>query len=294
MAMPFIVSAYTLYICRRVREYLRGICPKNSMAMLGKYRRNLLDWTQNSRMVHVWTFFAAIFAVIFAVISMFTEYSNQNPSVIFWIMHGIGFVLICIVHGLLLPLSMKIPWKCDREDSSQFYVNRPKVLEARGCPLPTYFTSTALFDTPEQGGRSVGGYSYLVTERVNQAGLVNWRMGTARTVNSRRCHRRPKEIMSSMASSIIHASIMPSSIIHVTSMPLCSIFTSSSMHASCMPSSSSQTSNMPSSSLLESSMPSSSIHTSKKPSSSTNISGMPLTSMPSSSRNTFGLPSVSD
>ena len=163
LAMPFIVSAYTLFFCQRVRSYLRGICPKNNMAMLGKYRRNLLDWRQNWRMVHVWT--------LFTVISMSTLYSNQNPSVIFWIHHLIYFVLICLIHGLFLPLSMKIPWKCDREETRHFYVNRPKVLEPRGCPLPSYFTSTAPSDTPEQCGSSVRGYSYNIRGRVDQASL---------------------------------------------------------------------------------------------------------------------------
>ena len=154
LALPFMASAYTIYFCHRVRKYLRGICPKNKMAMLGKYRRNLLNWSQNSRMVHAWT--------VFTVISMSTLYSNHNPSVIFWIHHVTYFVLICLIHGLFLPLSMEIPWKCDIKKCRPFYVNRPKVLEPRGCQLPTSFTSTTPSETAEPCGRCDGVYSYLI------------------------------------------------------------------------------------------------------------------------------------
>ena len=55
----------------------------------------------------------------------------------FWIHYGLTQIFTCFFHGLVLPLSMKIPWKPKRQEKLlTFYVREPDFQPTHSFPLP--------------------------------------------------------------------------------------------------------------------------------------------------------------
>ena len=53
-------------------------------------------------------------------------FPGTSPLIMFRIGHGNALIFIWFFHGIMLPLSMKVPWKSRRQEKTlDFYVRRP-------------------------------------------------------------------------------------------------------------------------------------------------------------------------
>ena len=135
MAFPFLATVFKLFISLKVRRYISGICPKGRMAAIGKYRRNLIDFEENSRYILFWAIYTSSVVALRKTAVMFPDIS---PVTIYRIGHGNALVFLWLFHGLLLPLSMKIAWKTKQpRKASPFYVREP-LLPLMDLPLPPH------------------------------------------------------------------------------------------------------------------------------------------------------------
>ena len=93
------------------------------MAAIGKYRRNLIDFEDNSRYILCWAIYTSSVVSMRKTAVMFPQIS---PVTMFRIGHGSAIVFIWFFHGLLLPLSMELTWKSKQpKKASPFYVRKP-------------------------------------------------------------------------------------------------------------------------------------------------------------------------
>ena len=116
----FLATTYNKLLSYKVHKYLSGICPNGRMGSIGKFRRNLIDFKDNSRYVYCWGLsFIADFSLGFLDISLKTR---------FWIGRLTSLILVWLVHGLVLPLCMETPWKSKKECvPASFYVHDPQL-----------------------------------------------------------------------------------------------------------------------------------------------------------------------
>ena len=55
-------------------------------------------------------------------------FPEMSPATRYWITHGTAFAFLWAFHGLVLPLTMAVPWKTsDPKKSPQFYVLGPNI-----------------------------------------------------------------------------------------------------------------------------------------------------------------------
>jgi hypothetical protein len=124
IATAFIAAAYALMLRFKVSRYFSGVCPKGHMSAIGRYNRNMIGFNKNCWLFFAWIMFALYVAVGDALPIIFT---NMSPKVSFWIYNGVRLAFIWLYIGLVLPLSMKIPWKVQtKKKSSPFYVREPE------------------------------------------------------------------------------------------------------------------------------------------------------------------------
>ena len=123
LVFPLIITAYKQLITYKVRKYVSGLCPNGRRGAFGKYRRNLIDFEENSRYISYWLVYAAIASTIRNLANMFPCIS---PVTVFRLANGDNLVFLWLFHGLILPLNMKIPWKSKSpRKASSFYVHKP-------------------------------------------------------------------------------------------------------------------------------------------------------------------------
>ena len=79
---------------------MRGVCPNQQMNTLGKYRRNLITFKENSRYLMTWSLFSFI---LFLFTIFIVNTSVLSPSVIFWLYNIVYFTFYDIFHGLVIP-----------------------------------------------------------------------------------------------------------------------------------------------------------------------------------------------
>ena len=133
VAIPLIIATYKQLITYKVRKYASGICPNGRRGAFGKYRRNLIDFEENSRYISYWMVYLSIGAAISQVTTMIP---GVSPVTDFRIAHGGFLTFVWFFHGLILPLKMKIPWKSKwPRKTSPFYVHKP--LLPWMCPRTT-------------------------------------------------------------------------------------------------------------------------------------------------------------
>ena len=134
---PLILATYQQLVTYRVRKYVSGLCPNSRMGAIGKYRRNLIDFEANSRYIFYWMVHILLVVAIRKLASMFPGIS---PVTMFRIYQGNQLVFIWCIHGIVLPLTMKIPWKAKwpRKPSS-FYVHKPPLYHPEPQPQPPTF-----------------------------------------------------------------------------------------------------------------------------------------------------------
>ena len=124
IATALIAAAYALMLRFKVSRYFSGVCPKGHMSAIGRYNRNMIGFNKNCWLFFAWFMFALYMAVGDALPIIFT---NMSPKVSFWIYNGVRLAFIWLYIGLVLPLSMKIPWKVQtKKKSSPFYVREPE------------------------------------------------------------------------------------------------------------------------------------------------------------------------
>ena len=116
-----IFSAYTLMIRFKVNKYFSGVCPKGHMSAIGKYQRNLIGFKENCRYYFIWDMYA-----LYMSGGAILKFINVSPKVNFWYLFGGKLAVVWLIHGLVLPLSMTIPWKSQTlKKVSDFYVTKP-------------------------------------------------------------------------------------------------------------------------------------------------------------------------
>ena len=123
-AISFLPSVYMLMLWFKVSRYFSGVCPKGHMSAIGRYNRNMFGFNKNCWLICVWAMFTAFMAVCETLPIIFT---SMSPKVSFWIFNSGKLAVIWFFTGLVLPLSMKIPWKVQtKKKSSPFYVREPE------------------------------------------------------------------------------------------------------------------------------------------------------------------------
>jgi hypothetical protein len=132
LVFPCIAEFFNQYLSHKVRQYLTGLCPGGRMACIGHYRRNLIMLGDTSRYITYWTVFAFIDGTLL-FIPMIIENTYTTPDMMFWTTNLLTFAFLDVFHGVILPLSMTVPW---REEGGQdkerpFYTRQPSRLEPR-------------------------------------------------------------------------------------------------------------------------------------------------------------------
>ena len=133
----FIFAVYARIISCRVDTFISGICPNGRRGSIGKYRRNLIDFKTNAKLLYLWFIFVSL---IMVARIMSKTFPTISPTTNFWIYNGGNLVFIWFFHGILLPLSMDIPWKSQRQKKgSSFYVREldfPQTRSSSPAPAP--------------------------------------------------------------------------------------------------------------------------------------------------------------
>ena len=126
---------YNSVISYKVNRFKIGICPNGRMGALGFYRRNLITFEDNSK--YNFLLFANMLVYSLFLLIIIPRFPNISPRLLFWITHGNTFCLLTLF-GLVLPLSMKMPWKSKRQRKmTPFYVHKPNLpLGHRPPPSP--------------------------------------------------------------------------------------------------------------------------------------------------------------
>ena len=137
-----IIAVFNKYLSFKVKLFLHGICPNDTMYCIGNYKRNMLSFKTNSKLINLWAIYALLETVIFMTPML---YNNKwlTPEVIFCSHNIMCFMLIEIVHGIILPMKIVIPWKEKETARPDFYVNKPDILEPRRTSLPSFLPSPA-------------------------------------------------------------------------------------------------------------------------------------------------------
>ena len=79
---------------------MKEMCPNQDMTKLGKYRRNLITFKENSRYLMAWSLFS-ITLFLFTIYTINT--TTLSPSTIFWVYNIAYFTFYEIFHGLVIP-----------------------------------------------------------------------------------------------------------------------------------------------------------------------------------------------
>ena len=124
-----LATTYTKLLSSKVHKYTSGICPNGRMGSIGKYRRNLIDFQDNSRYIYCWG--------LSFMFNLSLGFIDISPRTRFWMGRLTCLILIWFVHGLVLPLSMETPWKSKREYvPASFYVHKPQLPFMYPPPTP--------------------------------------------------------------------------------------------------------------------------------------------------------------
>ena len=117
--IPAVAICYNCYFCYKVRRYISKICPNGCMRKIGYYRRNMINFKENSRYIFFWAMFASWAMLVRLLPTIMPAISAQT---LFWVSNGSTLGFIWFLHGLVLPASMDTPWKTKRQEASTFYV----------------------------------------------------------------------------------------------------------------------------------------------------------------------------
>jgi hypothetical protein len=132
LAIPCLYEFFNQYYSYKVRQYLTGLCPRGRMACIGHYRRNLITLKDTSRYITYWTMFSFVHSALL-IVPMTSKTSYMTPEMVFWTTSLLSFAFINIFHGIILPLSMTVPWRKEggHDEERPFYTRRPSRLEPR-------------------------------------------------------------------------------------------------------------------------------------------------------------------
>ena len=132
-----IMASYNTYYSMKANQYLAGFCPKKTMSCIGKYRRNLLTLQDTSNLIYYWTVYAFFESALIIAPKLFKSYLI-SPAMVFWAHNVLVISFVDIYHGIVLPCKMVIPWTYQKkkQDFSNFYVRKPKLLDPRRTYVP--------------------------------------------------------------------------------------------------------------------------------------------------------------
>ena len=150
-----IAAVYSQYFHYKVSKFIFGICPNGRMAAIGKYRRNLIDFSGNSSYISLWAAYTCVAMVLGTPLPR--TFPQLSPTTLFWIHNGNTLLFIWFFHGLVLPLTMELPWLFKRQvKDSSFYVRKPHFLFVHSnsprTPLVLYQNTAP---TPSQSAISI-------------------------------------------------------------------------------------------------------------------------------------------
>ena len=142
-----------------------GFDKKRKMTWIGKYRRNLITFRENSFYLLSWGLCSAYISVL----TLVCVRQNVAPKFVFWLYNSVHLVFVDIGHGLVIPWRMGIPWRAqqdDKERPKQFYVLKPPELRigrfdkmatqrpAPTPPPPSLCSSTSCSTSPSSSPSS--------------------------------------------------------------------------------------------------------------------------------------------
>jgi hypothetical protein len=126
-----LAGIYGHLISTKVRKFVFGICPNGHMAAIGMYRRNLIDFEENSRFIFYWAVYGCL---VMTVRKLSRVFPGLSPVTVFWMSHCHVLLFVGLLHGIVLPLRMEIPWRPNGpRKMTSFYVHEPKLPHS---PLP--------------------------------------------------------------------------------------------------------------------------------------------------------------
>ena len=135
---PCLVQYFNWHNSRRTRSFLEGFCPRGRMSCLGRYRRNLLTYTETSNIV---LYLALLNLTESGSMMLFSGSIPLQPEAVFLCYNSIWFLGFGLIIGVLLPHSiepMLLPnhgTTLARRQKTGFYSSRrSKVLEPRRPP----------------------------------------------------------------------------------------------------------------------------------------------------------------
>ena len=127
---PSLAQFFFWYYGRKVKKYLKEVCPGNRMSFIGKYKRNLINFKETSRYVKS-TFLYVMFDGIVIMVFVNYEISPSNRAFIYHVTR-LGFFHIYL--HIILPSCIQIPTEPVETTVpriTKFYVRKPAVLEPR-------------------------------------------------------------------------------------------------------------------------------------------------------------------
>ena len=146
-SITLLFTIYTLLISHKVRAYVAGICPNGRMAAIGLYRRNLISFEENSRYIFFWS--VSLLVQLTAQVMTPIIFPGTSSLIMFWISHGNGLSFIWFFHGIILPLTMEVPWKSRRhEKKPAFYVRPPHLPLLPRYTVPSPASTSHTQNTP--------------------------------------------------------------------------------------------------------------------------------------------------
>ena len=120
-AFIFLVTFFLCYLKWRVRRFISGICPKGTMACIGKYQRNVINFDQTSKWLYIWVFSTSTYVVSLKNLELSTWQT-------FLIWNTWAFVFNELLH-CVVPLFLSVPKKT--MSPIPFFITKPLIIEPR-------------------------------------------------------------------------------------------------------------------------------------------------------------------
>jgi hypothetical protein len=131
LVWPSLVIFYNLYFARRIDKFKSGMCPKRTMAAIGKYSRNAISYKMTLAVL-LWTQLFAIFDVLLLFVYRELRTSHSQMG-IFYINNVIWSIAQEAFHiSLAVQLNLQaIPYISKPPRNVDFYVLEQKILEPK-------------------------------------------------------------------------------------------------------------------------------------------------------------------
>ena len=118
------------YFRLRVKNFMKGFCPKKQMSCIGVYKRNVISLQTTIHWLMFWTLAVLVEYVLCTLLTVHGDVFS--PQTAFWIWNVKCFLLNEGLH-FVLPALLELPDRLDRKKMGRntFYVRKPGILEPR-------------------------------------------------------------------------------------------------------------------------------------------------------------------